>query len=163
VPHLDRGLVLAERVDSAMLRGAGCNARGFAALGRGDLDAAQDDLVDAARWAYESRNPESLSFACDGLAAVLMARGRAGDVAAALVGASHGLRERVGIVPWPGLREVMAAIADGVRATVGDEVYAEAHARGRHLDVDAILALARRAVELPAVADAGSPALEPGG
>ena len=168
VPLLDRGLALAESIDNAMLRGAVCNARGFTSLGRGDLAGAADDLVDAARWANESRNPETLSLACDGLAAVLLARGVAGEVAAALVGASHGLRERVGIVPWPGLRDVVTAIGEGVRATVPDEVYAEAHARGKHLDVEAILALARRAVEAAdieaaAVAPSAPPGPEPTG
>ncbi len=140
-PCLDRALGYADRIDNAMLRGAGCVARGFARLGRGQLEEAARDLADGARSSHEARNPESLSFACDGLAAVLLARGAAGAVAASLVGAAHGLRERVGIVPWPGLRPVMAAIAEGVRATVGEDVWIESYTTGRRLDLDAILAL----------------------
>jgi hypothetical protein len=126
-----------------MLRGASHVARGFARLGRGALDGSAQDFTDAARFAHECRNPESLSFACDGLAAVLLARGAAGEdeTASVLVGAAQGLRERVGIVPWPGLRPVMSAIADGVRAAAGDERFDSGRRRGRHLDIDAILAL----------------------
>lgn len=136
---LDRGLAQAEAIDSPMLRAAGYVARGFARLGRGVLDSAAHDFTEAARNAHECRNPETLSFACDGLAAVLLARGEAGEPAAALVGASNGLRERVGIVPWPGLRPVMAAIADGVRSALGDEVFEAGFRRGRHLGTDEIL------------------------
>jgi predicted ATPase len=141
--YLDRGLAGADSIESAMLRGASHVARGFARLGRGQLDASALDFTAAARYAHECRNPETLSFACDGLAAVLLARGEAGgdDTASALVGAARGLRERVGIVPWPGLRPVMSAIADGVRAAAGDELFDAGHRRGRHLDIDAILAL----------------------
>jgi ATP/maltotriose-dependent transcriptional regulator MalT len=147
--HLDRGLAQARSIDNAMLLGAAAVSRGFARLGRGALDDAAADLADGARWAHACQNPETLSFACDGLAAVLLARGTVGDDAAALVGAAHGLRDRVGIVPWPGLRPVMAAIADGVRASVPPEVYAAGHARGRHLDLDAVLALTTRASAVP--------------
>ena len=74
---------------------------------------------------------------------MLLARGAAADddTASHLVGAAQGLRERVGIVPWPGLRPVMTAIADGVRAAAGDELFESGRRRGRHLDIDAILAL----------------------
>ncbi len=143
--QLDRGLAQARSIDNAMLLGAAAVSRGFARLGRGALDDAAADLAAGARWAHECKNPETLSFACDGLAAVLLARGTAGEDAAALVGASHGLRDRVGIVPWPGLRPVMAAIADGVRAAVPPEVYDVAHRSGRHLDLDAVLELTTRA------------------
>jgi predicted ATPase len=141
--YLDRGLAGADSIESAMLRGASHVARGFARLGRGALDGSAHDFTEAARYAHECRNPESLSFACDGLAAVLLARGAAGgdETASVLVGAAQGLRERVGIVPWPGLRPVMTAIADGVRAAAGDERFETGRQRGRHLDIDAILEL----------------------
>ncbi|MFN8158848.1 MAG: DUF4062 domain-containing protein [Candidatus Nanopelagicales bacterium] len=135
--HLDRGLREAEEIDSAMLRGQSLVARGFARLGRGSLDDAARDLAGGAHFGHLAGNPETLSFACDGLAAVLLARNESPDLAAQLVGASHGLRDRAGIVPWPGLRPVMAAIADGVRAVAG-EAFEENRQIGRHLDLDAI-------------------------
>ena len=113
----------------------------FARLGQGALDDASADLAAGASWSHRGLNPESLSFACDGLAAVTLARGAAGADAAALVGVARGLRERVGIVPWPGLRAVMEAIGDGVRAAVEPAVYEQAYHRGRHLDWDAMLTL----------------------
>src|SRR5690606_19111747 len=108
-------------------------------------------LAAGARWSHHARNPESLSFGCEGLAAVLLARGAAGADAAMLVGAAHGLRDRVGIVPWPGLRPVMAAIAQGVEAATDPAVHADAYRRGRHLDSDAICELCVRVGE-PAAA-----------
>ncbi len=140
---LDRALSHADGIDNAGLRAVAYIGRGFSQLGRGGFDQAARDLVAGATWAHRCRSPESLSFAVDGLAAVHLARGEAGESAAALLGAAQGLRERVGIVPWPGLRPVMAAIADGVRAAVPAEVFDPAFARGRHLDLDAILDLAR--------------------
>lgn len=142
--YLDRGLQHAEAIDNAMLRGTSYVLRGFARLGQGRLDEAASDLAAGARWAYEAQNPESLSFACDGLAAVLLARDSVGADAAALVGAAHGLRDRVGIVPWPGLRPVMAAIAQGVEEAVPPEAYQPAYRRGRHLDSEAIRDLCAR-------------------
>lgn len=143
---LDRGLREAEEIDSAMLRGQTLVARGFARLGRGSLDDAARDLVGGAHFGHLAGNPETLSFACDGLAAVLLARNESPDVAAQLVGASHGLRDRAGIVPWPGLRPVMAAIFDGVRAVAGEEVFETNRQIGRHLDLDAVEALTRSLV-----------------
>jgi predicted ATPase len=135
---LDRGLAHAESIDNAMLRGTAYGLRGFAFLGRGRLDEAGADFSAGARWAHQAQNPEGLSFACDGLAAVLLARGDRGTDAAVLVGAAHGLRDRVGIVPWPGLRPVMAAIADGVKAATEPGAYEAAYHRGRHLDSNTV-------------------------
>lgn len=148
--RLDRAFAQAESIDTAMLRASSLMARGFARLGRGSLDGAAQDFADAARNAHECRNPETLSFACDGLAAVLLARGTAAVDGPVLVGAARGLRERVGIVPWPGLRPVMQAIADGVRAAAGDAAYEQGYQRGKHLDIDAILALTRAHAPVPA-------------
>ena len=77
---------------------------------------------------------------------MLLARNESPDVAAQLVGASHALRDRAGIVPWPGLRPVMAAIFDGVRAVAGEEVFERNRQIGRHLDLDAVEALTRSLV-----------------
>lgn len=144
---LDRSLAQAEAIDSAMLRGVALVARGFARLGQGALDVAAVDLGDGARWSFECRNPETLSFACDGLAAVLLARDSDLAQGAVLVGAAQGLRDRVGIVPWPGMRPVMAAIADGVRSGLGDDAFEAARHRGRRLSVDDVVALTRRVVD----------------
>ncbi|HET7900713.1 MAG TPA: DUF4062 domain-containing protein [Candidatus Nanopelagicales bacterium] len=139
--HLDRGLREAEEIDSSMLRGQSLVARGFARLGQGSLDDAARDLAAGAHYGHLAGNPETLSFACDGLAAVLLARNESPDIAAQLVGASNGLRDRAGIVPWPGLRPVMAAIADGVRAVAGEQVFEDNRQIGRYLDLDAIESL----------------------
>lgn len=135
---LDRGLDHAECIDNAMLRATSLVLRGFARLGRGLLEEASADLVAGAGWAYQAQNPESLSYACDGLAAVLLARGDDSSEMATLVGAAHGLRDRVGIVPWPGLRPVMAGIAQGVEGSLSPDAYQPAYRRGRHLDSEAI-------------------------
>jgi predicted ATPase len=159
-PHLDRGLDYAERIDNAMLRGSGYVSRGFSQLGRGRLDEAAADFAAGARWAYRCQNPESLSFACDGLAAVALARGAAGVQAAVLVGAASGLRHRVGVVPWPGLRPVMAAIAQGVEAALDPAAFAEGYERGRHLDTDAIrdLTVQVSTEQVPAAEHTAAPA-----
>jgi predicted ATPase len=141
--RLDRGLRLGESIANDMLLGQAQVARGFARLGRGSLDDAWDDLRCGARYARDCSNPEVLSFACDGLAAVLLMRGQVDENAAAFIGAAQGLRERAGIVPWPVLRPVMAAIADGVRDGQPAETFEKGWNRGRRLDLDGVLALTR--------------------
>ncbi len=156
---LDRGLAQAESIDNAMLRSQALVSRGFARLGRGAVAESAADLAAGAGHAVDCQNPELFSFACDGLAAVLLARGEVGETAASLVGASQGLRERAGIVPWPALRPVVAAIAEGVRSAMPPDVFDAAHTWGRHLDLDGVLALARTAAATasPAAATATSP------
>ncbi len=139
--RLDEGLRLAASIANDMLLGQAYVARGFARLGRGSPDEAGSDFRVGARYARASRNPEILSFACDGLAAVALLTGTVDEDAAALVGAAQGLRERAGIVPWPALRPVMAAIADGVRDAQPPEVFDRGRRRGRHLDIDQVLDL----------------------
>jgi hypothetical protein len=46
----------------------------------------------------------------------------------------------------------MAAISDGVRAAAGDTVFEAASQRGRHLDIDAILALTATLAPAPTAA-----------
>ena len=132
-------------IDSAMLRAAAFVARGFARLGRGRARRVAAATSRSARAGRTHQEPR--------VAVVRLRRprrraartrcGRRGG-GAVLVGAAQGLRERVGIVPWPGLRPVMAAIADGVRAERRRRrPTTRAARRGRHLSVDAILELTR--------------------
>ncbi len=100
----------------------------------------------APRHAQACRNPEILSFACDGLAAVHLMRGDLDEEAAALAGASHGLRERAGIVPWPLLRPVITAIVDGIRDGLPADTFERGWRRGRRLDLDRAAALTQRAL-----------------
>jgi predicted ATPase len=137
--RLDRGLDLAESIDNAMLQAQAHTARGFARLGRGALDEAERDFEMAAVDSHRCRNPEVMAFACDGLASVQLARGKVEESGALLVGCSAGLRRRAGVVPWPTLRPVVAAIADGVRSALEPEVFEGGFARGRALDIDGTL------------------------
>jgi predicted ATPase len=141
--RLARGLQLGVSIDNPMLLAQGFVARGFARLGRGALEEAEADFVTGAGHAHVCRNPEIMSFACDGLAAISLARGSVDHASAALVGAAHGLRERAGVVPWPALRPVMAAIKDAVEAGVPADVFQPAWNEARHLDLDGVVQLTR--------------------
>ena len=169
--YFDRSLSQAESIDNAMLRGTTYASRGFARLDRGAVDEAAADFAAGAAWAWQARNPELLSFACDGIAAVLLARGipaadgsgpsQPAEQAALLVGAADGLRDKVGIVPWPGMRAVMAAIAEGVRAAAGAAAFDDAHLQARRLTSAAVLELVLRAAGVAPTTAPGSPAVEP--
>lgn len=138
---LEQSLELATRIDNDLLMGQGLVARGFARLARASLEGAGSDLAEGARRAHACRNAETMSFACDGLAAVRLAGGRPDAVAAELAGSASGLRERAGIVPWPILAPVVAAVADAIREALGADQYDPAFARGRRRDLDAVLEL----------------------
>ncbi|MCU0264934.1 MAG: DUF4062 domain-containing protein [Actinomycetia bacterium] len=157
--RLEQALELAARIDNDLLLGQGLVARGFARLARGSLDGAATDLADGARRAHACRNAETLSFACDGLAAVRLASGQPDEAAAELIGAAFGLRERTGIAPWPVLRPVVAAVAEAVRAGLGPAGYDPAWDRGRRRDLDAVLDLVAGQTSLPRHDPVGAPSL----
>lgn len=141
--RLNRGLLLAESIANDMLLAHAQVVRGFARLGRGRLDDAWGDMRSGARFAHACSNPEILAFACDGLAAVMLMRGIVDDEAAALVGAAYGLRERAGIVPWPAMRPIIAAITEGVRDGQPAGAFERGWTRGRRMDMDAVLDLSQ--------------------
>lgn len=104
------------------------------AVDEGDLDEARR-LVVASVSATDiaSLNTNTLAFALVASASIAMASGRPHDAAIAL-GAAAGLRERVGVAPWPVVRRNEAALGARVSAALDESEYDEAFADGARLD-----------------------------
>ncbi|OZV84457.1 hypothetical protein CA850_00955 [Micromonospora echinospora] len=111
----------------AGIRVAALTALGRIALAGGDPDEARTRHREALDSALDQRNGLDIADAAEGLAEVLLRDGAA-ERAAWLLGVATGLRG----LPVTGNREVVA-VADRVRAALGDTGYGAAFARGAAL------------------------------
>ena len=122
----------------------------------GDTQAAARHYAESLRWLWEGGDVWYLASALEGLAAVALDAGRAGE-AAQLLGAAGGLRERSGGAVWPDERARLAHSVTAARASLGDEIYSREAAVGRALSLPEVVAQATAmAAALPT---ASSPAL----
>lgn len=114
------------------------------AVEEGDLDEARRLVVaSVSNGDIASLNTNTLAFALVAYASVAMASARPRDAATAL-GAAAGLRQRVGVAPWPVVRRNEAALDALVRAALGDIEHDEAFADGAELDQAGAVAMIRQ-------------------
>jgi tetratricopeptide (TPR) repeat protein len=146
VPHIERGLASARRRGDRLATYVALFGLVQAELAEGRPAAARDHLVEGIELSEQTGDLANLAFFVESLAVVEGAAG-AHDRAAVLLGAAHGLRERVGsevygyYLPDPALRSRTEAQA---RAVLGDPAVEDALVTGQDLDVPAVLALALR-------------------
>ncbi|CCH86616.1 Transcriptional regulator, winged helix family (fragment) [Modestobacter italicus] len=146
VPHIERGLASARRRGDRLATYVALFGLVQAELAEGRPAAAREHLVEGIELSEQTGDLANLAFFVESLAVVEGAAG-AHDRAAVLLGAAHGLRERVGsevygyYLPDPALRSRAEAQA---RAALGDPAVEDALATGQDLDVPAVLALALR-------------------
>ena len=96
----------------------------------GDTRAAARHYAESLHWLWEGGDVWYLASALEGLAAVALDTGQAGE-AAQLLGAAAAVRERSGGAVWPDERERLAHSVMAARASLGDEAYAREAAAGR--------------------------------
>jgi predicted ATPase len=145
VPHGDAALlggdvpaaVRAHEEALALARGLGdehltatlLDQLGLDALLDGDAATAADRLAEAASLHRAGRDQEGLAYSLDGLAGLALLSGDA-RTAARLCGSADAVRAALGVAVWPMLRPLLAQLADGVRAALGDAEDRTARAEG---------------------------------
>jgi predicted ATPase len=110
-------LVHAEAIDDDHMRASGHDQLGLDALLAGDLDVAQDHLVQAAVLHSALRDHEGTAYCLEGFAALALARG-APEEAARLMGAAAAARRLVGVAVWPFLRPLHERLETFVRTAL---------------------------------------------
>ena len=106
---------------------------GFDALMAGDPTTARTHLAAAATLHRAGQDREGLAYCLDGLAGLALLTGDARS-AARLSGAADGVRTALGMAVWPMLRPIMAQLAEGIRAVLGDADNRAARAEGAATD-----------------------------
>ena len=99
----------------------------------GDVPAARERLAGAAALHRAIGDQEGLAYCLEGLAGVSLLSGDA-RTAAWLCGAADAVRASIGVAVWPMLRSLVAQLADGVRAALGEDAEREARAAGAATD-----------------------------
>ena len=121
---------------------------GLDALLAGDVPTARDRLTGAAALHRALGDQEGLAYCLDGLAGLALLSGDA-RTAARLSGAADAVRTSIGVAVWPLLQSLVAQLADGVRAALGDAEERRERAAGAATDpweaLEAGLAAARAA------------------
>jgi hypothetical protein len=112
---------------------------GFVEQASGNLSRAETLIREAITTASESGSVYLLCAGLVGLAGVLAESGRA-EAAALVIGHADARFERAGLVPDPADQPGYARAAATARTALGDEAYARSHARGAHMETDAVLA-----------------------
>ena len=149
VPHGDVAL-LAGDLDSAvrdheealaLARGLGdehltatlLDQLGLDALLAGDVATARDRLAEAAGLHRAIGDQEGLANCLDGVAGLCLLTGDAAG-AARLCGAADAVRASIGVVVWPLLQSLVAQLADGIRAVLGEDAERRERATGAAAD-----------------------------
>jgi predicted ATPase len=103
------------------------------ALLAGDTESAGRRLAEAAALHRDLGDLEGLAYCLDGLAGVALLTGRP-DAAARLAGAADAARESIGVAVWPMLQGLVAQLAGGIRAALGEDEERRARAAGAATD-----------------------------
>ena len=99
----------------------------------GDAESARDRLTGAAALHRAIGDQEGLAYTLDGLAGLCLLAGDA-RAAARLSGAADAVRTSIGVAVWPILQPLLAQLADGVRASLGEEEDRRERAAGAATD-----------------------------
>ena len=156
---IEEGLALHREFGNKQGLGNKLSDLGLVSHEAGDTRAAARHYAESLRWLWEGGDVWYLASPLEGLAAVALDAGQAGE-AAQLLGAAAALRERSGGAVWPDERARLAHSVTAARASLGDEVYAREAAAGRALPLPEVVAQATAMVAaFPSIVVAGSGAL----
>jgi len=125
-------LGVARRIESDYLEVQLLDLLGVDTLVAGDVVAARESLVLAARAHQRLADSEGSANCLGGFAAVALLQGRP-QVAAELIGVAARTREVVGVTVWPALQPSAAQLEAAVRGALSPEEWEAAVARGRAL------------------------------
>jgi len=129
----------ARAIESESATGLVLDQLGHAALARGALGLARQRFADSASAYRRIQDREGLSYTIEGLAAVVLARGRP-DLAARAMGAADATRRLIGVGVYPLLqRAVRAPLVAALHAALGAEELDACWRAGAELDTDSAI------------------------
>ena len=135
---LEESLALLDKYDDHWTRAVALTFLGLLELAAGESGRAEALLGQSAALQRSIDNPTLLPWCLEGLAGVAAARGRWGG-AARLCGAHDALRARLGWDLPPAHADGYAATLTSIRAVLGEESFAAAHASGAAMTLEAAL------------------------
>jgi len=130
--HLREIRDLADRFDSAWLAAWSRAQLGTVAVLQGQLDQGRELLDDALTRSVEAHSTRSLTLCLIAFARLAFAEGDP-EQAALLAGTADGLRRRVGLRPWPMLRQGEAELIDQIRQAQDPDRFSKMTAAGSRL------------------------------
>src|SRR5215468_4972272 len=130
--HLREIRDLADRFDSDWLAAWSRVLLGTVAVIQGRLDQARELFDDALTRSVEAHSTRSLTLCLIAFARLALAQGDP-EQAALLAGAADGLQRRVGLRPWPMLRQGEAELIDQIRQAQDPDRFSKITAAGSRL------------------------------
>ena len=143
--HLLQGLDLANRYEYPWLAAWSRAQLSTVALIGGDVDEARTLLADGLEVSLAVESARNVSLFLTGFARLAFATGNP-ERAALLAGAAEGLRQRVGLRPWPMLRRGEDELVAQVRETLGETRFEESFDMGQRLNQRDAIAVVRVAL-----------------
>jgi predicted ATPase len=131
--HLTEARDLAQRLDNAWLAARAREALGTLAVLRGRLHEARALLDEALTLALQAHNARAVILCLAGFSRLAFAEGDP-EQAALLSGAAAGLRQRIGVYPWPILRRFRAEWMAELRTALGSDRFDQVYAAGFRLN-----------------------------
>ncbi|WP_167762088.1 DUF4062 domain-containing protein [Blastococcus sp. CT_GayMR20] len=145
----EESLALARGIGDDHLVATLLDQLGLDALMAADATTARERLTEAARHHRAIGDQEGLANCLNGLAGLALLQGDA-LTAARLCGTADALRTKLGVAVWPLLQSLVTGLADGIRATLGDQDHRREWAAGAALDPWEALDSGLAAVSVPA-------------
>jgi predicted ATPase len=147
--HLTEMRELADSLDNPWLAAVSRVYLGTVAVAQGRLEEAEAPMDEGLELSLAARSTRGVTLCLIAFARLAFVEGDSRR-AALLAGAVDGLRRRVGLRPWPLLRQDEAALVDQVRQALGDQ-FDEPYAAGATLSQQEALAAVRdwRAADTP--------------
>jgi predicted ATPase len=141
--HLQEIRDLADQFDSAWLAAWSRVQLGTVAVLQGQLDQARELLDDALTRSVEAHSTRSVTLCLTAFARLTFAEGDP-EQAALLAGAAGGLQRRVGLRPWPMLRQGEAELIDQIRQAQDPDRFSKMTEAGSGLSQQEAVAAIRR-------------------
>ena len=143
VGHLQEIRDLADRFDSAWLAAWSRVQLGTVAVLQGRLDQARELLDDALTRSVQAHSTRSLTLCLTAFARLALADADP-ERAALLAGAADSLQRRVGLRPWPMLRQGQADLTDQIRQAQDPDRFTKMTDAGSRLSQQQAIAATRR-------------------
>jgi predicted ATPase len=139
--HLTEMRDLAEHLDNPWLAAVSRVYLGTVAVAQGRLEEARAPMAKGLELSLAARSTRGLTLCLTAFARLAFVEGDTRR-AALLAGAADGLRDRVGLRPWPLLRRDEEALVEQVREALGDQ-FDEPYATGSKLSQQQVVAAVR--------------------
>ena len=140
--HLSEMRDLAERLGNPWLAAVSRVYLGILAVGQGRPEEGRAPMDEGLELSLAARSTRSVTLCLTAFARLAFVEGDP-QRAALLAGAAEGLRQRVGLQPWPLMRRVEAELVAQVRQALGADRFGESYAAGSRLSQQEAVAAVR--------------------